>query len=153
MSINIGDKVPDFTLKAQDGTQVRLYDLLAQKPVVLFFYPKDNTPGCTKEACSFRDRYSVFQTQGAEVVGISADTVFSHQQFASAYQLPFLLLSDDGNKIRSLFGVPSTLMILPGRVTYVIDQQGVVCQIFNSQLDVEGHIDTALKAIQSIQRA
>jgi thioredoxin-dependent peroxiredoxin len=153
MSINIGDKVPDFTLKAQDGTQVRFYDLLAQKPVVLFFYPKDNTPGCTKEACSFRDRYSVFQTQGAEVVGISADTVFSHQQFASAYQLPFLLLSDDGNKIRSLFGVPSTLMILPGRVTYVIDQQGVVRQMFNSQLDVEGHIDTALKAIQSIQRA
>ncbi|HEY9826834.1 MAG TPA: peroxiredoxin [Stenomitos sp.] len=153
MSIKVGDKAPDFTLKAQDGRSVKLYDLLTQKPVVLFFYPKDNTPGCTKEVCAFRDRYSVFQEMGAEVIGISADTVFSHDQFSSAYKLPFLLLSDDSNRVRTLYGVPSTLMILPGRVTYIIDQQGIVREMFNSQLNVDGHISTAIQALKSIKEA
>jgi peroxiredoxin Q/BCP len=152
MSLKIGDQVPDFTLKAQDGSDVSLYGLLAQKPVVLFFYPKDNTPGCTAEVCSFRDRYSVFQTEGAEVVGISTDTVFSHEQFANTHQLPFLLLSDEGSQVRRLFGVPSTLMVLPGRVTYVIDQKGIVRLVFNSMIDINGHIDAALQAIKALPR-
>jgi thioredoxin-dependent peroxiredoxin len=151
MSLKIGDKAPDFTLKTQDGTTLRLYDLLTQKPVVLFFYPKDNTPGCTIEACAFRDRYSVFQEMGAEVVGISGDSVSSHQQFASAHNLPFKLVSDEGDKVRSAFGVPSTLWVLPGRVTYILDQQGTVRQIFDSQLDFDGHIKEALKALNALQ--
>jgi thioredoxin-dependent peroxiredoxin len=151
MSIQVGDRAPDFTLKSQDGSQVRLYDLLPQKPVVLFFYPKDNTPGCTKEACAFRDRYSVFKEMGAEVLGISGDSVSSHQQFANTYQLPFQILSDESNKVRNLFGVPSTLWILPGRVTYLIDCTGKIRHIFDSQLDLEGHIEEALKALQKIK--
>lgn len=151
MSNQVGDRAPDFTLKSQDGSQVRLYDLLPQKPVVLFFYPKDNTPGCTKEACAFRDRYSVFQEMGAEVLGISGDSISSHQQFANAHQLPFQLLSDEGNKVRSLFGVPSTLWILPGRVTYLIDRTGKIRYMFDSQLDFEGHIEGTLKALQEIK--
>jgi thioredoxin-dependent peroxiredoxin len=151
MSKQVGDLAPDFTLSDQAGKKVCLYDLLAQKPVVLFFYPKDNTPGCTKEACTFRDRHSVFQESGAEVLGISGDSVSSHQQFANTYQLPFQLLSDEGNKVRSLFGVPSTLWILPGRVTYLIDRTGKIRYLFESQLDFEGHIEGALKALQKIK--
>jgi thioredoxin-dependent peroxiredoxin len=148
MSLKIGDKAPDFTLKSQDGATVRLYDIIAQKPVVLFFYPKDNTPGCTKEACAFRDRYTVFQDMGAEVIGISGDSVSSHQQFAIAHNLPFKLVSDEGDQVRSAFGVPSTLWVLPGRVTYILDQQGIIRQIFDSQPNVDGHIEEALKALR-----
>jgi thioredoxin-dependent peroxiredoxin len=151
MSIQVGDRAPDFTLKSQDGSQVRLYDLLPQKPVVLFFYPKDNTPGCTKEACAFRDRYSVFQEMGAEVLGISSDSVTSHQQFANTHQLPFQLLSDPENQVRRLFGVPSTLWVLPGRVTYLIDRIGKIRYMFDSQLDFEGHIEGTLKALQEFK--
>jgi thioredoxin-dependent peroxiredoxin len=153
MSLKIGDQVPDFTLKSQDGAEVNLYGLLAKKPVVLFFYPKDNTPGCTAEVCSFRDRYSAFQHLGAEVVGISTDTIFSHEQFANAHQLPFLLLSDESSQVRRLFGVPSTLMVLPGRVTYVIDQRGIVRSIFNSMLNIDGHINEALQTIKILDCA
>jgi thioredoxin-dependent peroxiredoxin len=151
MSLKIGDQAPDFTLKAQDGTSIRLYDLLAQKPVVLFFYPKDNTPGCTIEACAFRDRHSIFQEMGAEVVGISGDSVSSHQQFAIAHNLPFKLVSDEGDKVRSAFGVPATLWVLPGRVTYILDQQGKICQIFDSQLNFDGHIEEAIKALSALK--
>jgi thioredoxin-dependent peroxiredoxin len=151
MSLNIGDKAPDFTLKTQDGTTLHLYDLLAYKPVVLFFYPKDNTPGCTMEACAFRDRYSIFQDMGAEVIGISGDSVSSHQQFAIAHNLPFKLVSDEGDKVRNAFGVPSTLWVLPGRVTYILDQQGIICQIFDSQLNFDGHIEEALKALRILK--
>ncbi|MCG9893543.1 MAG: peroxiredoxin [Thermosynechococcaceae cyanobacterium MS004] len=151
MGLKIGDRAPDFTLKSQDGASVRLYDLLAKKPVVLFFYPKDNTPGCTKEACAFRDRYSVFQEIGAEVVGISGDSVDSHQQFANAHRLPFTLVSDEGDRVRTAFGVPSTLWVLPGRVTYILNQQGIITQIFDSQLNFEGHIEEALKALYALK--
>jgi thioredoxin-dependent peroxiredoxin len=151
MSLKIGDKAPDFTLKTQEGTTLRLYDLLAQKPVVLFFYPKDNTPGCTMEACAFRDRHAIFQDMGAEVIGISGDSVASHQQFAIAHNLPFKLVSDEGDKVRSAFGVPSTLWVLPGRVTYILDQQGIIRHIFDSQLNFDGHIEEALKALRTLK--
>jgi thioredoxin-dependent peroxiredoxin len=150
MAIQVGDRAPNFTLSTQTGQSVTLADLYAQKPVVLFFYPKDNTPGCTKEACGFRDSYSAFQDLGAEVVGISGDTVASHQAFANSFQLPFVLLSDAGNKVRKDFGVPSTLGLLPGRVSYVIDQQGIVRHIFNSQFNFQGHIDEAIQALKSL---
>lgn len=153
MTIKVGDAIPDVTLKAQTGETVNLKSFIGQKCVVLYFYPKDDTPGCTKESCGFRDSYTAFQEAGAEVIGISGDSVSSHQQFANKYQLPFTLLSDEGNGVRKAFGVPSTLGLLPGRVTYVIDRQGIVRHIFNSQLNFQGHIDESLSIVQDLAKA
>jgi peroxiredoxin Q/BCP len=125
---------------------VRLSDFRG-RPVVVFFYPKDDTPGCTAEACSFRDRYEAFAEAGAEVVGISSDSPESHRRFAARHGLPFLLLSDADGAARSAYGVPRTLGLLPGRVTYVIDAQGVVRHIFNSQFRPARHIEEALGAL------
>ncbi|WP_299411083.1 peroxiredoxin [Acaryochloris sp. IP29b_bin.148] len=153
MAINVGDPVPDVSLKTQAGETVNLQSLLGQKILVLYFYPKDDTPGCTKEACGFRDSYTVFQDAGAEVIGISSDSPTSHQQFVNKYQLPFILLSDERNQARKAFGVPSTLGLLPGRVTYVIDTNGIVRHLFNSQLNFQGHIDESLKIVQTLSNA
>lgn len=150
MAINVGDPIPDVSLQTQSGETVNLQSLVGQKIVVLYFYPKDDTPGCTKEACGFRDNYTVFQEAGAEVIGVSSDTPTSHQQFANKYQLPFTLLSDDRNQARKAFGVPSTLGLLPGRVTYVIDTSGTVRHIFNSQMNFQGHINESLKIVQAL---
>jgi peroxiredoxin Q/BCP len=147
----VGDAAPDFSLLSQKGERVNLRDLLAIKEVVLYFYPKDNTPGCTTEAKAFRDSYEVFKEMGAEVVGVSSDSVESHTDFASRCDLPFTLLSDPGGKVRKLYGVPSTLGVLPGRVTYVIDTQGVVRHIFNSQLNVTKHVEDAISVLKSIR--
>ncbi len=119
-------------------------------PVVLYFYPKDETRGCTKEACTFRDSYEVFQEAGAEVVGVSSDSVASHESFAARHRLPFTLLSDEGGRVRKLYGVRPTLGIMPGRVTYVIDQGGVVRHVFSSQTGVERHVQEALDALNEI---
>lgn len=148
-TINIGDRAPNFTLKNQDGESVSLSDFKGNKAVVLYFYPKDDTPGCTAESCAFRDSYTTFSDAGAEVIGISGDSVSSHKQFAQKHNLPFTLLSDQGNQVRKLYGVPATLFILPGRVTYVIDKEGVIRHIFNSQLDFQGHIKESLKVLQN----
>ncbi|MFO8041001.1 MAG: peroxiredoxin [Sodalinema sp.] len=148
-TINVGDRAPNFTLKNQDGESVSLSDFKGNKAVVLYFYPKDDTPGCTAESCAFRDSYTTFSDAGAEVIGISGDSVSSHKQFAEKHNLPFTLLSDQGNQVRQLYGVPATLFILPGRVTYVIDKEGVVRHIFNSQLDFQGHINESLKVLQN----
>lgn len=150
MAIAVGDKAPDITLPDASGKSVSLKDFQGNKTVVLYFYPKDDTPGCTKEACSFRDSYTVFQEAGAEVIGVSSDDAASHQKFADRYQLPFTLLSDTNNQARKAFGVPATLGLLPGRVTYVIDKTGTVRHIFNSQLNFQGHIDESLKIVKSL---
>ena len=150
MPVKVGDTAPEFTLFSQSGTSISLKDFRAQKSVVLYFYPKDDTPGCTKESCEFRDFYEVFKAAGAEVIGISADSPESHQKFAAKYNLPFTLLSDKDNQVRKLYGVPSTAFVLPGRVTYVIDEQGVVKHIFNSQFDFKGHIQESLKILQAV---
>lgn len=146
--IREGDTVPNFTLPSQTGQMIEFKQLLGEKAIVLYFYPKDDTPGCTTESCAFRDSYTVFQDAGAEVIGISADSPESHTKFAAKHQLPFILLSDTGNQVRKLFGVPSTFGLLPGRVTYVIDPKGVVRKIFNSQLNFKGHVEESLKALQ-----
>ncbi|MFP4219420.1 MAG: peroxiredoxin [Phormidium sp.] len=148
-TINVGDRAPNFTLKNQNGESVSLSDFKGNKAVVLYFYPKDDTPGCTAESCAFRDSYTTFSDAGAEVIGISGDSVSSHKQFAEKHNLPFTLLSDQGNQVRKLYGVPATLFILPGRVTYVIDKEGVIRHIFNSQLDFQGHINESLKVLQN----
>src|SRR5215467_2721287 len=128
-SVGVGDKAPDFTLPSQSGEQVRLYDRIGQRVVVLYFYPKDNTSGCTAEACAFRDSYQDFTDAGAEVIGVSSDSVASHQGFATHHRLPFILLSDSDGALRKLYGAPDETnafpgRIIPGRVTYVIDKGG-----------------------------
>jgi peroxiredoxin Q/BCP len=147
----VGDTAPDFSLPSQKGGTVSLQDLLGTSEVVLYFYPKDNTPGCTTEAKAFRDSYEVFKEMGVEVVGVSSDSVESHSDFASRCDLPFTLLSDPGGKVRKLYGVPSTLGVLPGRVTYVIDKHGVVRHIFNSQFNPAKHVEEAITVLKSIR--
>ncbi len=150
MALKVGDTLPDVSLKSQTGDTVNLKDFIGKKCVVLYFYPKDDTPGCTKESCSFRDNYAAFQEAGAEVIGISSDDRASHQAFAAKHQLPFTLLSDAGNLTRKAFGVPATMGILPGRVTYVIDRAGIVRHVFNSQLNFQGHIDESLMVVKGL---
>lgn len=150
MAIKVGDKAPDFTLNSATGEKVSLKDFYGKKSVVLYFYPKDDTPGCTAESCAFRDSYEVFKEAGAEVIGVSGDSQQSHQQFARKYNLPFILLSDSDNKLRQSYGVPATLFILPGRVTYVIDKQGVVRHIFDSMMNFTGHVEESLKTLKEI---
>jgi peroxiredoxin Q/BCP len=130
---------------------VSLEDFLGRSPVVLFFYPKDDTPGCTKQACAFRDDYGQFGAVDAEVLGISSDSVGSHMRFAENNGLPFVLLSDEGGRVRQLYGVPKTLGLMPGRVTYVIDKKGVVRHVFSSQLAVSRHVEEALTALASFE--
>lgn len=148
--IAVGDQAPDFTLPDKNGTPVRLSDLLKDSAVVLYFYPKDDTPGCTAEACSFRDQYAVFKDAGAEVVGVSSDTAESHQQFAEKHRLPFVLVSDGDGALRKRYGVPTTFGLLPGRVTYIIGRDGIIRHIFSSQLQAEKHVVEALKTLQAM---
>lgn len=147
----IGTLAPDFTLPTQLGGDVNLRDFRG-KMVVLYFYPKDNTQGCTAEACAFRDSYEVFKGAGAEVIGISSDSTDSHQQFAGRHRLPFLLLSDEGGAVRKRYGVPAAFGLLPGRVTYIIDKQGVIRHIFSAQFAAEKHVTKALNMLDILSK-
>jgi thioredoxin-dependent peroxiredoxin len=144
-----GDPAPDFTLNDQDGKPVRLADFHGQK-LVVYFYPKDDTPGCTKESCSFRDHYTAFTDAGAEVIGISSDSEASHRKFKDKHKLPFTLLADVGGKVRAAFKVPKSAGLLPGRVTYVIDREGVIRHAFSSQLDVTRHVSEAEETLRKL---
>jgi len=146
--IQVGNAAPDFDLPDASGRRVRLADFKGKRGVVLYFYPKDDTPGCTKEACSFRDSYEEFRDAGAEVIGVSSDSEASHRSFAEKHRLPFVLVADAGGELRKRYGVPSTLGLLPGRVTYVIDREGIVRHVFNSQLQATKHVDEALTALR-----
>jgi peroxiredoxin Q/BCP len=147
--VEIGDKLPDFSLLDQDGGTFTSTDYIGKKAMVIYFYPKDDTSGCTKEACKFRDNYENFSDMEVKIVGISGDSVESHKNFAEKYNLPFTLLADSNNEVRKLFGVPGSLFgAIPGRVTYVVNKKGVVIQIYNSMIKAENHIDVALKALK-----
>jgi len=152
-TIQVGDPAPEVLFNLADGRQVNLSQLRGDRGMVLFFYPKDNTPVCTKQACSFRDAYQQFVAAGVEVVGISSDSATSHQQFAGRHQLPFPLASDRDGALRKAFGVPKTLGIFPGRVTYLIDPQGIVQMVFSAQLASDEHVQRALEAIGSFNQA
>jgi peroxiredoxin Q/BCP len=152
LTVKVGDKAPDFTLTSQMGDNVALSEFLGKKNIVLYFYPKDETIGCTKEACTFRDSYEELTKLGAEVLGVSGQSVESHKSFANHYGLPFILLSDEGNKLRELYGVPSSMGILPGRVTYIIDKKGVVRHIFNSQTQTQRHVEEAKKTLMELEK-
>ena len=150
MELKVGDSIPNFTAKDTNGNDFDSKNVVGHKPLVIYFYPKDNTPGCTAQACSFRDQYEDFKDLGAEVIGISSDSADSHQKFAKQYQLPFILLSDSDKKIKKLFGVPGGMFgLLPGRVTYVTDENGVIQMIFDSMLAIK-HIPKALSAIKKL---
>ena len=146
MSIQIGDRMPEFSALNEKGEQVHSKEL-SSTPCVIFFYPKDDTYLCTKEACSFRDANEDFLKAGIQVIGISADSVEEHAQFAKKHKLKYSLLSDTENTIRTAFGVPKGLLgLLPGRVTYCFDAQGKVLSIINSSFSAEKHVQEALKA-------
>ena len=147
--VGVGDPAPDFTLPSSSGV-VQLADVLRDKTVVLYFYPKDETAGCTAEACAFRDSYEVFTQAGAEVIGVSDDTVESHRSFAAHHRLPFQLLSDPGGEVRRLYGVSAWLGLLPGRVTFVIDRHGIVRHVFDSQFQATRHVAEALETIRTL---
>ena len=147
--VKVGSVAPGFTLPSQTGEMVSLKDFLGRKSVVLFFYPKDDSPGCTREVSAFRDYFEDFGKLDAEVIGISSDSVESHKRFAVEHDLSFTLLSDEGGNIRRLYGVPKTFGLFPDRVTYVIDREGVVRHVFASQLNVARHVQEALTALRS----
>jgi thioredoxin-dependent peroxiredoxin len=149
-TLTVGSKAPDFTRPAAgDNAPVSLHDFLGKKAVVVYFYPKDETPGCTKEACSFRDSYQSLKDAGAEVIGISGDTNESHKEFATHHSLPFVLLSDSDNSLQQLYHVPLLMGTLHGRVTYVIDKQGVIRLVFNSR-DAEQHVKEATQMVKKL---
>jgi len=149
--LSVGNKAPDFTLTNQYHQPVTLSQYEGQSHVILYFYPKDETPGCVKEACAFRDAYEVFKERGAEVIGISADTVSSHLLFCENRKLPFQLLSDPDNQVSKNYGVKSTLFgLLPGRYTFVIDKSRVIRNVFSSQLAINRHVQDALTILDSL---
>lgn len=150
MRVKVRDKAPDFTLSSQRGERVTLSQFFGKKNIVLYFYPKDETRGCTREACEFRDKYEVFKDLGAEVIGISSDDVESHESFAIRHNLPFILLSDKDKNVRKLYGVPSTFGVIPGRVTYIIDKAGIVKHIFSSQFQPQKHIRESIDVLKKL---
>ncbi|MEB3332702.1 MAG: peroxiredoxin [Synechococcaceae cyanobacterium] len=152
MALRPGDRAPRIDLQDADG-QRRCSDDLAGRALVLFFYPKDDTPGCTAEACAFRDGHAELQELGAEVWGVSGDDAGSHRRFAERHQLPYPLLVDSGNRLRRAFAVPAVLGLLPGRVTYVIDGDGVIRHVFNNLLDGAAHRREALTALRHLAGA
>ncbi|MGB1445775.1 MAG: peroxiredoxin [Flavobacteriaceae bacterium] len=148
MSLMVGDIVPYFELNDQKGELFKSDTVIGQKPAVVYFYPKDETPGCTAEACSFRDSYEDFKDLGAEVIGISSDSIGSHKRFAERHRLPFILLADTKKKVQRLFKLPKLLFgLYTKRITFVIDKEGKVVYVHDSLL-ATSHIKKALKALK-----
>lgn len=153
MNLKIGDTIPSVTLKNKDGADVNLEQITGEKAVVIYFYPKDFTPGCTKQACAFRDSYEDFKDLGAEVVAISSDSEASHTRFTEKYQLPFIFLSDEDKKARKAFGVKSSLFgLIPGRETFVFDRNGKLKMRYNN-LNASRHTEKALEVVKELSRA
>lgn len=149
--LQVGDPAPDFTVKTDGGGTLRLADLRGQQ-VVLYFYPRDNTPGCTTEACDFRDAAARFADKNAVILGVSTDTVQSHDRFKAKHELPFPLLSDSDREIaaaygtwreKSLYGKKFMGMV---RSTFVIDEQGIIAAVYN-KVRVKGHVEALLDAL------
>ena len=144
-----GDKAPDFTLPSSTGENISLSQFIGKKMVVIFFYPMDESPICSREAEAFRGKFEAFKELGAEVLGISSQSVESHKSFSTHHNLPYFLLSDLDNSVRRLYGVSSTLGIVPKRVTFVIDRAGIIKYIFSSQFQPAKHAEQALFALKS----
>ena len=150
--VEVGSTVPQFTLADQNGNLFSVSSVMGKKNLVIYFYPEDDSPGCTKEACYFRDEYDVFREADALIIGISGQSVESHKKFADKYRLNFTLLSDEGDKVRKMFGVPVNFLgLIPGRVTYIVDKTGKVVYIFNSQTQATKHVDEALRILKGLK--
>jgi len=152
MGLQAGDKCPSFSLPDQRGTVISIDALIGKKLLVIYFYPKDETSGCTREACTFRDNYAIFEELGCEVIGISSDSIEAHERFAANHRLNFTLLADTEKKVRKLFGVPNNLFgLISGRVTYIVDKSGIIRSVHNSLTDPESHIRKSLEIIQQLK--
>ena len=149
--LELGDLAPELSMSTHTGEELSLASYRGEHPVVVFFYPKDGTAVCTKEACSFRDAYEDFTEAGAVVIGISSDSEARHQSFSEKHGLPFLLVSDQDGNARRAFGVPKTMGVFPGRVTYVIDREGIVRHIFSSQFAADRHVQEALDVVRKLK--
>jgi peroxiredoxin Q/BCP len=149
-AIRKGDRAPNATLTLQTGEKVALAEVWRENPVVLFFYPRDGSLVCTREACAFRDAYEEFVAAGATVIGLSSDSAESHRAFADEHRLQYLLATDEGGALRRAFGVPKSLGLIPGRVTYVIDREGIVQGVFSAQFAADRHVREALKALMQL---
>jgi peroxiredoxin Q/BCP len=149
-ALKIGDNLPTFKLQDQNGNWINSENL-KDEVLVIYFYPKDDTPGCTAEACAFRDSHEDFIELGAKVIGVSADSISKHKDFVNRYKLPFTLLSDNSNDLRKKFGVPKSFLgLLPGRVTYIFDKNGKLVHVYDSQLNSKGHIKTSLETVKNL---
>lgn len=150
--MKLGDKIPSFTLKNQDGEEVHIKNHIGKHPVILFFYPKNFTRGCTREACAFRDHYDIIKERGAVIFGISSDSVDSHANFKKQYNLPFDLLSDKSGVVRKLFNVPNEIFgIVPGRATYLFDKNGILIMQYNALFGAVDHVKQTLQKLDSIK--
>lgn len=148
--VEVGDQAPDFTARTADGREISLADFRDRQALVLFFYPRDNSPICTQEVCGFRDAYQDLLELGAAVIGVSGDSADSHRSFAASQRLPYDLIPDENGALRKLFGVPKSLFVLPGRVTYVIDRQGIVRLKYDSQLLASSHVKEAMQTLRNL---
>ncbi|MHA7057933.1 peroxiredoxin [Aquimarina sp. M1] len=150
MGLSVGDKIPEFTAIRDNGNDFNSNEFVGKKPLVIYFYPKNFTPGCTKEACDFRDSYEDFKKEGVEVIGISSDNVKSHQRFKNKYKLPFIFLSDEKSTLKKIFGVKAGLFgVLPGRETYVVNKEGIIRLKFNS-VNASKHLKQAIKTVKEM---
>ena len=148
----VGSFVPQFTLADQNGNSFSVSSVIGKKNLVIYFYPKDDSPGCTAEACAFRDEFEIFNEADAMIIGISGQSVASHKKFAEKYRLSFTLLSDEGDKVRKMFGVPVNFLgLLAGRVTYIVDKSGKVIFVFDSQTQATKHVDEALRILKGLK--
>jgi thioredoxin-dependent peroxiredoxin len=144
MALSVGDKIVSFKLPNQNGEEISIEDILGKSNIVIYFYPKDNSLSCTKEACGFRDMYEAYLEHDVVVLGVSSDSVSTHKKFHTKNHLNFDVLSDKNSKVRALFGVPSKLWVIPGRVTYVINKKGVIVKIYDSLFNPSKHIKETL---------
>jgi peroxiredoxin Q/BCP len=151
VELKAGDTAPDFSLSDERGLPVSLKDYLGKKVVVLYFYPKDFTSGCTAEACSFRDDYKLYQSKGAVVIGVSLDSVESHSRFSEKYNLPFAILSDRNKEVAKAYGVLGLGGFLTKRVTFIIGKNGKITHIF-PKVDVRHHSEEVLKALEEVEK-
>lgn len=150
-SLAVGDPVPDVTFQGAEGP-VKLRELIGERAIVLYFYPKDETTGCTAQACSFRDKYQDFTDAGADVIGVSTDSARSHDSFSKHHRLPFRLLTDEGGAGAKALGVKKTLGLIPGRVTFVIDPEGIIRMRWDSQLGAVRHVAEALTVVKALAK-
>jgi peroxiredoxin Q/BCP len=148
--LKVGDLAPDFALPDQSGKMITLSYWKGKSHLVLFFYPKDHSPGCTMESCSFRDNYSAFQAEGAQIIGISTDSSASHKIFADTHHLPYPLLSDVKGLVSKQYGVKKTFGFLPGRASFVVDHNGIVRHALSSQFQIQRHVDETLKEVKKL---